>query len=154
MLDERTRRTPEVAELEQYAALPYMLLDGGVRVCLITSRGTRRWVIPKGWPKPPRQPYQQAAREAIEEAGLVGEIASEPIGSYTYRKRLHFFATRLCRVSVYPLLVTKQQAEWREQDERERNWVSAEEAAGMVQEPELGELLAGFPNWLAAHAAH
>lgn len=61
---------PTVAEYAQYAALPYIRLDGDIRVCLITSRGTKRWIIPKGWPKPPFEPYEQAAREAEEEAGL------------------------------------------------------------------------------------
>jgi len=102
---------PTVAEYAQYAALPYIRLDGDIRVCLITSRGTKRWIIPKGWPKPPFEPYEQAAREAEEEAGLVGEISTDPIGSYTYRKRLHFFASADCRVAVYPLLVRVQR--WR-----------------------------------------
>ncbi len=139
-----------MAELAQYAALPYVQLGSDVRVCLITSRGTRRWIIPKGWPKPPLRPYEQAAREAEEEAGLVGEIATDPIGSYTYRKRLHFLATADCRVAVYPLLVTAQWGEWPEQAERELIWVSAGAASGMVQEPELGQILAALPEWLAA----
>lgn len=139
-----------MAELAQYAALPYVVLDGELSVCLITSRGTRRWIIPKGWPKPPLQPYEQAAREALEEAGLIGEIAADPIGSYTYRKRLHFLASVDCRVLVYPLLVRAQRAHWPEQDERELTWVSAPKAAGMVNEPELGRLLAALPHWIAA----
>lgn len=141
-----------MAELAQYAALPYIRLDGDIRVCLITSRGTRRWIIPKGWPKPPLRPYEQAAREAEEEAGLVGQIATDPIGSYTYRKRLHFLASADCRVSVYPLLVTAQCGQWPEQAERKLTWVSAAMASGMVQEPELGRLLAALPEWITAQS--
>ena len=144
---------PHVAELAQYAALPYVALDGDLSVCLITSRGTRRWIIPKGWPKPPLKPYEQAAREAEEEAGLVGDIAADPIGSYTYRKRLHFFASADCRVQVYPLLVKAQYGHWPEQGERELIWVPAPKAAGMVREPELGRLLATLPHWIAAQPA-
>lgn len=139
-----------MAELAQYAALPYVQLGGDLRVCLITSRGTRRWIIPKGWPKPPLRPYEQAAREAEEEAGLVGEIAIDPIGSYTYRKRLHFFASAVCRVSVYPLLVRAQHGRWPEQAERELIWVPTGEAAHMVREPDLGRLLAALPLWVGA----
>jgi 8-oxo-dGTP pyrophosphatase MutT (NUDIX family) len=141
-------RMRDVAELAQYAALPYVLLDGDIRVCLITSRGTKRWIIPKGWPKPPHLPHQQAAREAEDEAGLVGEIAADAIGTYTYRKRLHFFASAACRVSVFPLLVRAQRGQWLEQAERELTWVAVGTAAGMVQEPDLGELLAALPHWL------
>lgn len=139
---------PTVAEYAQYAALPYIRLDGDIRVCLITSRGTKRWIIPKGWPKPPFEPYEQAAREAEEEAGLVGEISTDPIGSYTYRKRLHFFASADCRVAVYPLLVRVQRERWPEQAERQFTWVSVVEAASMVQEPDLARLLSSLPDWL------
>jgi len=139
---------PNVAELAQYAALPYVQLDGDIRVCLITSRGTGRWIIPKGWPKPPLRPFEQAAREAEEEAGLVGEIAAEPIGTYTYRKRLHFFAAAECRVAVYPLLVMAQRGRWPEQAEREQIWVPVGKAAGMVREPELSRLFTELPVWL------
>jgi 8-oxo-dGTP pyrophosphatase MutT (NUDIX family) len=142
-----------VAELAQYAALPYIQLDGDVRVCLITSRGTKRWIIPKGWPKPPLQPYEQAAREAEEEAGLVGEIAADAIGSYTYRKRLHFFSSATCRVSVYPMLVRAQYGHWPEQGERELMWVPAGKAAGMVHEPDLARLLAALPHWIESQPA-
>lgn len=142
-----------MAELAQYAALPYVLLDGDIRVCLITSRATKRWIIPKGWPKPPYLPHQQAAREAEDEAGLVGEIAADAIGTYTYRKRLHFFASAECRVSVFPLLVRAQRGHWLEQAERQLTWVSVGAAAGMVQEPDLGELLAALPLWLADRPA-
>jgi len=152
MLDERAGRKADVAELAQCAALPYVLLQGEVYVCLITSRGTKRWVIPKGWPKPPSEPYEQAAREAIEEAGLLGVIATQPIGSYAYRKRLHFLATANCRVAVYPLLVTAQYGHWPEQAERELNWVPALSAAAMVQEETLGRLFAELPEWIAAQS--
>ncbi|MFN3745659.1 MAG: NUDIX hydrolase [Hyphomicrobiaceae bacterium] len=142
---------PNVAELAQCAALPYVELDGDIRVCLITSRGTRRWIIPKGWPKPPLLPHEQAAREAAEEAGLLGEIAADPIGSYTYRKRLHFLSFAVCHVSVFPLHVTAQFGHWPEQAERELIWVPALDAVSMVREPDLGRLLAALPRWIAMH---
>ncbi len=140
---------PTLSEYAQYAALPYVQLGGDIWVCLITSRETKRWVIPKGWPKPPFAPHEQAAREAKEEAGLVGDIWTEPIGSYTYRKRLHL-TSKDCRVAVYPLLVRAQRGRWREQAERQLVWVSAVEAAGMVAEPDLGQLLTLLPLWLEA----
>ncbi len=145
----RSRRMPTLAEYVQYAALPYVQLDGDIRVCLLTSRETKRWVIPKGWPKPPFAPHEQAAREAKEEGGLVGDISAESIGSYTYRKRL-LLAEADCRVAVYPLLVRAQRGRWREQAERQLVWVSVNEAAGMVAEPELGRLLSLLPFWLEA----
>jgi 8-oxo-dGTP pyrophosphatase MutT (NUDIX family) len=77
------------AKRVQYAALPYRR-DGGslMEVLLITSRDTGRWIIPKGWPLKGKAPHKAAAREAREEAGLVGKIHRRPIGSFSYEKRL------------------------------------------------------------------
>ncbi len=71
----------------QYAALPYRITKPGVlEFMLITSRGTGRWIIPKGWPMKGRKPPKAAAREAFEEAGLRGEIGGKAVGSFTYEK--------------------------------------------------------------------
>src|SRR3569623_26252 len=73
------------APAEQFAALPWRRMpDGSVKVLLITSRGSRRWVIPKGWPMPDRSPAQAAAQEAYEEAGVVGTPADKALGAYAY----------------------------------------------------------------------
>ena len=68
--------------IRQAAALP---LRRG-RVCLITSRNGKRWVIPKGWIEPGQTAGETALQEAWEEAGLAGAIEGEPIGSYLYEK--------------------------------------------------------------------
>lgn len=139
---------------EQYAALPYVVLpDGGLEVCLVTSRETKRWVIPKGWPKIKLEPHKLARREAREEAGLVGEISTAPIGTYTYRKKLHIFAYVTCVVSVYPLRVDTHRLSWPERGERELSWFAPQEAARRVAEPELAALIAALPAWLSARAA-
>ena len=72
---------------KQYAALPLAEHGGRTSVMLITSRETRRWVIPKGNPERGLEPHALAAKEAYEEAGLVGRIGSEPVGRYRYAKR-------------------------------------------------------------------
>ena len=89
----------------QVAALPLTIGEDGVtRVLLLTSRETKRWVIPKGWPMKGRKPYEAAAQEALEEAGVTGQAKKKPIGTYTYFKRreAHF---DVCRVDVYLLVV-------------------------------------------------
>ncbi len=139
-----------MAELGQYAALPYIEVAGDLRICLITSRETKRWVIPKGWPKAGLRPHELAAREAIEEAGLIGEIASDPIGTYSYSKRLRLFSTVTCQVAVFPLLVHTQRVHWREESERTLAWMSPDEAAQNVREPDLSRLLTALPLWVGA----
>ena len=130
-----------VREGRQYAALPLAVEDGETRVMLITSRETRRWIIPKGWAEPGLAPHEVAAKEAREEAGLVGAIAAEPIASYSYEKRLPKGEIRLCEVDVYPLAVDRQLAKWPEKKQRETRWFSFAEAALEVEEGGLITLL-------------
>ncbi|MBZ6078641.1 NUDIX hydrolase [Microvirga puerhi] len=134
-------------ELSQVAALPFRLKDGKVEVLLVTSRETKRWLIPKGWPMKGKKPYKAAAQEAAEEAGVKGEIRQTPIGHYEYWKRRteHF---DLCRVDVYPLAVSKQLKSWREKGQREAQWFDVEDAAYRVLEPALAELIRGLPAHL------
>jgi len=128
----------------QIAALPFRREDGEVRVLLISSRGTKRWVVPKGWPMRGRLPHHAAALEALEEAGLVGRIAVAPIGFYTYPKRLKTGAIQPCEVDVYPLEVAKERKVWPEKGQRTRRWFSIADAAAAVAEPELSRLIAAL----------
>ncbi len=98
-------------------------------------------MLPKGWVKRGRPIYETAADEAREEAGLVGVIGHEPIGRYTYRKRLHILASMMCVVEVFPLEVKEQLQTWQEMAERRVAFFPPEEAAGLVHEPELAVLL-------------
>jgi len=128
----------------QFAALPYVRTATGLRVLLITSRETRRWVIPKGWPIRGLRPHEVAHREAEEEAGVRGSVAPDAIGTYSYRKRLHFFSGVTCTVDVYPMLVEKQKLDWKERGQRQLAWLEPHEAADCVDEVELAELLRHF----------
>ena len=85
----------------QYAALPFRL-DGKTRteVMLVTSRETRRWIIPKGWPHKGKAPHDSAAREAFEEAGVVGAVGKRTVGSFPYQKRLKNGGVTVCEVHV------------------------------------------------------
>jgi len=56
-------------------------------ILLITSRGSGRWIIPKGWPMKGHNLPQAAIIEAYEEAGIRGEIHQATIGSYHYKKK-------------------------------------------------------------------
>jgi len=115
--------------------------DGRRLVLLITSRETRRWVIPKGWVEKGVPPHVQAAREAFEEAGLQGEIGTQPIGSYRYLKRLQDGRTVPCRVDVFPLSVDRRLDDWPEKGQRAASWLTPAEAASMVDDKGLATLL-------------
>jgi len=132
------------APAHQIGALPWRRREGALEVLLVTSRETRRWVIPKGWPMIGRSDPEAAATEAWEEAGVKGMIDPVPIGGFTYEKRLKDDSHRACRVKVYPLEVTAEREDWPEADERERRWMDAAAAAAAVAEPELAGLIAAF----------
>ncbi len=107
---------------------------------LLTSRETKRWVIPKGWPMKDRKPSEAAAQEALEEAGIVGRADKKPFGRFTYFKRQtdHF---DVCDVDVYLLRFISQREAWREMGQRETRWCGLLEASELVEEPGLAKLL-------------
>jgi 8-oxo-dGTP pyrophosphatase MutT (NUDIX family) len=129
----------------QYGALPYAVgKDGELRILLVTSRTTRRWIIPKGWPMKLRRPHQAAAQEALEEAGVVGKPQKRPIGDYQYDKLTDDGLSIRCTVTVFPLEVRSLDKRWKEALERERQWFTPGEAAKLVAEPELSALLENY----------
>ncbi|WP_209308258.1 DUF47 family protein [Sphingomonas corticis] len=134
--------------IRQTAALPYRSdgasPDAAVRVLLVTSRESGRWVAPKGNIAAGHAPHAAAAREAEEEAGVVGAVCPVPLGSYRYRKRRGSGASLLIDVDVFPLAVTRELEEWKEMHQRQRRWFSLAEAAEAVDEPDLRELFRSF----------
>ena len=128
----------------QYAALPYRFEGRQVRILLITSRETRRWVIPKGWPMNGLKPQDAAAVEAAEEAGLIGAIEPTPVGSFRYMKRLKDGEAMAIQVIVFPFLVAAQVESWKEQDQRSLQWFGYRAAASRVAEPSLRRLIREF----------
>jgi len=130
---------------EQYAALPWRRWpDGTIKVLIITSRETRRWVIPKGWPMKNRAPAEAAAQEAFEEAGVIGLPDPTPVGQYAYGKRLRDGAVQDVIVQVFALEVLVEQLAFPEQAQREKLWTTPADAAERVDEPELKAILEAF----------
>ena len=128
----------------QVAALPFRLRNGKLEVLLVTSRETKRWLIPKGWPIRGKKAHKAAAQEAMEEAGVKGDVMPKPIGHYDYWKRRaeHF---DLCRVQVFPLQVSKQLKKWPEKGQRDFHWFDLEDAAQQVVEPALAAIIRTLP---------
>jgi 8-oxo-dGTP pyrophosphatase MutT (NUDIX family) len=129
---------------QQIGAVPLRReADGTKFVLLVTSRDSRRWIIPKGWPWPGVEDWIAATEEAREEAGILGHVWHDAIGSFTYEKR-HPNGPMPVRVTVYLLEVTGMLEDWPEKDERERAWFTLADAARAVTEPELKALLNGL----------
>lgn len=134
----------------QIAAMPVRIgPDGAPEILLVTSRTTRRWIVPKGWPMKAHKDSDAAAREAFEEAGVIGKVSEKPTGRYTYWKRMsdHF---ALCEVKLYLLEVERQLDAWAEQKERHCRWFKLADAADLVDEPGLGTAIRKLETRLAA----
>jgi 8-oxo-dGTP pyrophosphatase MutT (NUDIX family) len=143
------RKSNNVARAKrvQYAALPYRLnRRSRTEIMLVTSRGTHRWIIPKGWPQRGRTAPDSAAREALEEAGVIGSVGRRSVGSFSYEKRLRNGAVVVCEVRGFPLKVTRQSRQWPEKDQRHIKWLPAKEAAETVQEDKLSEIIHRLAN--------
>ena len=118
--------------------------EPALKVMLVTSRGSGRWVLPKGNISGRTAPHVAAAREAEEEAGIQGAVCPVPLGSYRYRKQVRSGASLMADVDVFPLAMTRELVAWPEQSQRDRRWFTLAEAAQAVDEPDLRELFRSF----------
>jgi 8-oxo-dGTP pyrophosphatase MutT (NUDIX family) len=130
----------------QYAALPYRFnATDELEILLVTTRRTKRWIIPKGWAIKGLKPPESAAREAYEEAGVRGKIGKKSVGVFTYKKLLDEDGITVpCEVKVFPLLVKRQSETWPEIEQRLTRWLEPEKAASLIKEPELKALVLAF----------
>lgn len=130
---------PDVAR--QYAAVPWRMRGGFLEVMLVTSRRRGRWIVPKGWRVKGRSPSESAEREAFEEAGVIGHVGTEPIGSYHYSWPGEDGSRELRHVTVFGLHVLGTLVDWPEKGQRKRMWWPLDAACEAVAEPGLAELL-------------
>lgn len=128
----------------QFGALCYRMRKGKPEILLVTSRGTKRWIIPKGWPMDGATPGKSAAREAWEEGGVTGKTFETSLGLFTYSKKMGPDKALPCAVIVYPLKVKEVHARYPERKERKRKWLKPADAAKRVSEPELAFMLRHF----------
>lgn len=139
------------ATARQVGALPMRRRpDGGLDVMLVTSRETRRWIVPKGWPMKGLKDHRAAEQEAFEEAGVRGKVGKAPLGCFTYDKREANGRLTPVEVTLYRLDVRAEEIAWPESRQRERRWCPVEDAAGLVEEPGLKLILTGLAAGAAA----
>jgi 8-oxo-dGTP pyrophosphatase MutT (NUDIX family) len=122
--------------IRQAGAIP---VNGG-QICVVSSRSGKRWVVPKGCMELGKTAAEIALQEAWEEAGLVGVLQPEPIGSYFYEK-----AGFTCHVTVFLMNVTDSADIWPEHDFRERCWLSVAQALLRIDDAGLRDLIREAP---------
>lgn len=133
---------------EQAATIPFRHSKGTVKVCLIRRRGTETWSLPKGSVDPGDTLQKTALKESWEEAGLLGRLCGDPIGTYRYEK----WGSTL-NVAVYLMEVIAHEDDWDEAEIRERKWFTLHEATELLSQhpvqdllPRAGALLGASPD--------
>jgi 8-oxo-dGTP pyrophosphatase MutT (NUDIX family) len=126
----------------QAGALPFRIAFGEVQVLLITSRRSGKWMFPKGALEDGLTPAESAAREALEEAGVTGQIADTPIGSYR--------SSSGQEVEIFPLDVLDILPHWKEQGQRIRHWATVRDARRMLADPQMVRLVVALDKRLGS----
>ena len=128
----------------QFAALPFRVVDDRVQIMLVTSRRTKRWILPKGWPEDGMTPGECAAKEAWEEAGATGKAYDICLGVFSFEKFVEDAPDLPVIGLVYPLKVKKTKSNYPEAKERRRKWFTPKKAAAAVHSAELKRILKTF----------
>ena len=114
---------------------------GEPQILLIGKKHSKQWGIPKGRLVPHLSYAENAAKEAFEEAGVVGYVSPSAVAMFRAKKRSANPQVRLVvEVWVYLLEVTETLAKWPEKEKRAVTWVSCEAAARLLREPALAHL--------------
>ncbi|MES9970146.1 MAG: histidine phosphatase family protein [Candidatus Thiodiazotropha sp.] len=129
---------------KQSSVIPYRIKDGKVEILVVMSSKRKHWVLPKGISEPALSLQDSAAKEALEEAGVEGEVAEKPVGTYTYDKW-----GAECTVKVYPMRVTRElpEKEWQE-NHRGREWLPPKLAIKRVKQAELKPMIQALAKQL------
>ena len=138
----------------QFAALCFRMRQDKPEILLVTTRGSGRWILPKGWPMPGKTPAEAALIEAWEDAGVKGKAYDRCLGVFSYAKSLHPSHEAPCLALVYPVKVKTLLAKFPESDQRKRKWMRPKRAAKAVAEPELAQLLRDFDPRVLDKPAH
>lgn len=129
-------RQKNIRTFQQSGVVPYRVRDGKVEVLLVTNSRRQHWVIPKGGIAKGMTASDSAAKEAWEEAGVIGQVVTNKNGSYKYRKRGVTY-----RVEVFLLSVKEVLSDWPEASRRKRQWLAVAEAIKRVEPSELKQVL-------------
>jgi 8-oxo-dGTP pyrophosphatase MutT (NUDIX family) len=147
--DRATARSADTQIARQYGAIPYTVVDGQLVLLLITSRQSGRWIFPKGSPMKGLEPWEAAAQEALEEAGVEGVVDTTPIGTYRTTKTVAFRRWAV-DIEMFPLQLTSQLEDWAERENRHRHWVLLPEAKRLLRAPRLAALAVALSRRLKA----
>ncbi|SHL96253.1 NUDIX hydrolase [Roseibium suaedae] len=139
----------------QIAALCYRLVQSEgsekkqAEVLMVTSRGTGRWILPKGWPIMSRKGHKTAEIEAYEEAGVRGKASKKPFATFQSHKGFKGGFAVPTDVLVYLVEVNGETQDYPELGQRKLKWLPVEEAMRIASEPGIMRVLSRFDSEMA-----
>jgi 8-oxo-dGTP pyrophosphatase MutT (NUDIX family) len=107
----------------------------------VSTRDTGRLILPKGWPEKDKPASETAIIEAYEEAGIVGTVDPQPLGSFRSYKGLSSGLKIRTKVLVFKVRCERQLNEYPELGQRKRLWLPLGEAIEKADEPALRRFL-------------
>ena len=124
-----------------------------LEILIVTTRKSKRWIVPKGSPIKRLTPSKSAAREAFEEAGVRGKIGARPLGNFRYKKLADETGGEADCGQGLPSAGEEASAAWPESGQRVAQWVDPDKAISLIREPELRSIVAKFAKRAAAAAS-
>lgn len=121
--------------------VPYRVKGDKIEVLLVTSKTHHRWILPKGNLRVDATAESSAIDEAIQEAGVEGEIIGNTLGIYEYSRLGVPYS-----VQIYTMKVNKVHEDWPEKSIRRRRWLNIDHAATVVEYEHLKQILVEFEN--------
>ncbi|XP_010693344.2 nudix hydrolase 16, mitochondrial isoform X1 [Beta vulgaris subsp. vulgaris] len=124
--------------------------ESNIEVLMINSQSGPGLLFPKGGWENDETVEEAAAREAVEEAGVRGDLM-DLLGYYKFKSKTHqdeFCPEGLCKAAMFALLVKEELESWPEQSTRNRIWLSVPEAAQSCRHAWMRvALVDGFLKW-------
>jgi 8-oxo-dGTP pyrophosphatase MutT (NUDIX family) len=112
--------------------------NGEVLILLVSKKRSKKWGIPKGRVNASLSFGETAAKEAYEEAGVMGRISPNSIGMFRAKKGTP--TPKNIEVWVYLLEVDETLSDWPEKGKRQIRWAPCKAAARELREPVLTHL--------------
>ena len=129
---------------KQVGCLCYKWVDKKLKVLIVTSKTTKRWIIPKGWIQKKLGASGSAAAEAWEEAGALGICNKKKFGDFKDVKILKDGYPLECIVDVFLMKTITQKAEFPEKYIRSVKWIDPKDAVSFIRNESLIQLLKNF----------
>lgn len=123
---------------KRIAVIAVIKIKKKTRVCLVTGRSSKNWIIPTGKHETKLSKRQVAALEAFEEAGVVGKIDSRFSTRVDSRSP---GGKRKREIVLYRMTVKKVFKDWPEKNERRRKWAKPEELFRQLKDPKLAKCI-------------